>query len=65
MKETKYPHRMQLYEWKNGKVIPKPKTLQKIDDVKLREEMAIVAISHYLPFINKESLLKEVEKDKR
>jgi len=59
MKETKYPHRMQLYEWKNGKVIPKPKTLQKIDDVKLREEMAIIAINHYLPFVkDKKKILK-------
>ena len=56
--------RKQIWEWKRKNAIPKPKTLQKIDDVKLREEMAIVAISHYLPFINKESLLKEVEKDR-
>jgi len=57
--------RKQIWEWKRKNAIPKPKTLKNITDKQLREEMAIVAISHYLPFISKESLLKEIEKEKR
>jgi len=51
-----FPHRVQIYEWKTGKVIPKPKTIKKIEDEKIRKEMALIAISHYLPFLDKKDI---------
>ena len=54
--------RTQLWEWKTKKVIPKPKTIEKIEDEKKKEEIAMIAISHYLPFVSKNRLLKEIKK---
>jgi hypothetical protein len=55
-----YPHRVQLWEWKTGKVIPKPKTLKKLPDEQLREELALLAIKKYLPFIKSKKIKKEL-----
>ena len=60
---AKKPHRVQLYEWKTGKVLPKPKTLAEIDDEKLREDLAIVAVKKYLPFIKTKSKLIKAWKE--
>jgi hypothetical protein len=51
-----YPSRVQIWEWRKGKVIPKPKTIKKINSKELREELAVNAIKKYLPFISKEKL---------
>ena len=57
-----YPNRVQIWEWKKGKVIPKPKTIQKIKDEKLREEVALLAIKKYLPFVSEEKIKIKDEK---
>jgi hypothetical protein len=54
-------NRTQLWEWKTKKVIPKPKTIEKIEDKEKKEEVAMIAISHYLPFVSKNRLLKELK----
>ena len=59
----KKPHRVQLYEWKIGKVLPKPKTIAEIDDVDLKEEIALTAIKKYLPYVNKKTKLLKVWKE--
>jgi len=57
---NKKPHRVQIYEWTTGKVIPKPKTIEKIEDKELRENIALCAIKKYLPFVSKKKILEEL-----
>jgi hypothetical protein len=64
MNNTEIPHRVQLWEWKTGKVIPKPKTIEKIKDKKLQVEVSLKAIEPYLHFIPKEKLLIKLMKNK-
>jgi len=52
--------RKQLYLWKSGKALPKPKTLEKIEDKKIREEAALIAIKKYLPFVSKKRIKEEL-----
>ena len=59
----KTPHRVQIYEWKTGKVLPKPKTIENIKDNKLKEELALIAIKKYLPFVNKKTKLLDSWKE--
>ena len=60
---SKKPHRVQLYEWKSGKVLPKPKTIAQIDDENLKEELALIAVKKYLPFIKKKTKLIKIWKE--
>jgi len=55
--------RKTFWEWKTGKTIPKPKTIAKIKDKKLKEEAAIFAIKKYIPFVSKEKLILELIKE--
>ena len=59
----KKPHRVQIYEWKKGKVLPKPKTIAEIKDPSLKEELALLAIKKYLPYVNKKTKLIEAWKE--
>ena len=62
----KKPHRVQLYEWRKGKVLPKPKTIAEIDNKKLKEDLALIAIKKYLPYVSKKTkLLKAWEEVKK
>jgi hypothetical protein len=56
------PSRKQIYMWRAGKALPKPKTIQKIKDEKLREEVALLAIKKYLPFVSEEKIKIKDEK---
>ena len=60
---SKKPHRVQLWEWKSGKVLPKPKTIAEIDDDSLKEELALIAVKKYLPFIKRKTKLINVWKE--
>jgi hypothetical protein len=64
MNNTNIPHRVQLYEWKKGKVIPKPKTIEKIQDKNLQADISLKAIEPYLQFIPKEKLLIKLMENK-
>ena len=63
----KKPHRVQFYEWKTGKVLPRPTTIEEIEDEDLKEELALMATKKYIPFIRKKTKLlqawKEVKND--
>lgn len=62
-KETKKPHRVQIYEWKVGKVLPRPNTVQEIKDEDLKEEVALIAIRKYLPFVKRKNKLLNIWKE--
>ena len=61
--KAKEPHRVQFYEWKTGKVLPRPKTIEEIKDENLKEEVAIIAVKKYLPFIKRKNKLLEAWKE--
>lgn len=56
----KIPHRVQIYEWKTGKVLPKPTSLKSVQDNSLKEELALIAIKRYLPYVQTQKKLLEV-----
>jgi len=53
-------HRKKIWEWKNGKSIPRIKTIEKIKDKELRENVALWAIKKYLPYVSKKRILEEL-----
>ena len=59
-------HRKTLWSYRKGKAIPRLFVFKKIEDPSLKEELALIAIKKYLPYVNKKTkLLKAWEEVKR
>ena len=59
-------HRKTLWSYRKGKSIPRLFVFKKIDDPSLKEELALIAIKKYLPYVSKKTkLLKAWEEVKK
>ena len=58
-------HRKTLWTYRSGKAIPRLLVFKKIKDTSLKEELALIAIKKYLPYVKtKNKLLKTWEEIK-
>ncbi len=56
-------HRKTLWAYRSGKALPRLLVFKKINDDKLKEELALIAIKKYLPYVNKKNKLLNVWKE--
>jgi len=55
--------RKTLWTYKTGKAMPRLSIVKKIKDPSLKEELALLAIKKYLPYVNKKTKLIEAWKE--
>lgn len=52
--------RKTLWSYRKGKAIPRLFIFKKIKDSKLKEELALIAIKKYLPYVSKKNKLLKI-----
>jgi len=56
-------HRKTLWAYRTGKAVPRLLVFKKVEDKDLKEELALIAIKNYLPYVNKKTKLLQVWKE--